>query len=221
MDRFGDHALVCPCGGDRTKRHNHIRNHTFHFAASSGLNPELEKPGLLQPRPLLGSIPENGIVPPDPGARRPADVYLPRWRRGTPMALDFAVTSGMRDISASIRDAASATQRYEDFKRAHLDTEAACSSEGFGFTPMVIEAVGGGWGPAAEKILSELAKENSIRTGEPADRLEMQLYQGLSTILHRENSRAILKRLNGAASGSEAILNAATELQTPAGNAEP
>ena len=137
------------------------------------------------------------------------------------MALDFAVTSGMRDISASIRDAASATQRYEDFKRAHLDTEAACTSGGFGFTPMVVEAVGGGWGPAAEKILSELAKEKSIRTGEPADRLEMQLYQGLSTILHRENSRAILKRLNGAASGSEAILNAATELQTPAGNAEP
>ena len=49
----------------------------------------------------------------------------------------------------------------------------------------------------------------------------MQLYQGLSTILHRENSRAVLKRLNGAPSGSEAILNAATELQTSAGNAEP
>ena len=26
LDRFGDHCLVCPCGGDRTKRHNLLRN---------------------------------------------------------------------------------------------------------------------------------------------------------------------------------------------------
>ena len=27
MDWFGDHALTCPCAGDRTRRHNAIRNH--------------------------------------------------------------------------------------------------------------------------------------------------------------------------------------------------
>ena len=50
QDKYGDHALVCPCGGDRTKRHNLLRNQVYHFAASAGLNPELEKPGLLRTR---------------------------------------------------------------------------------------------------------------------------------------------------------------------------
>ena len=76
------------------------------------------------------------------------------------MALDFAVTSGMRDIPASIRDAASATQCYEDFKRAHLDTKAACTYEGFGFTPMVVEAVGGGWALLLRRSYLSLTKKN-------------------------------------------------------------
>ena len=29
----------------------HLRNYTYHYAASAGLHPELERPGLLQPRP--------------------------------------------------------------------------------------------------------------------------------------------------------------------------
>ena len=131
------------------------------------------------------------------------------------MALDFAVTSGMRDIPALIRDASSAATSYEDFKRTHLNTEASCSAEGFGFTPVVCEAVGGGWGPAANKIFCELAKEKSILTGEPADRFETQLHQGLSVTLHRGNARAILKRLRGPAPGAHNTLNAASELQAP------
>ena len=123
LDKYGDHCLVCPCGGDRTRRHNFLRNVVFHYAASSGLAPELEKPGLLQPRPFTGPVAEDGSKPTDPEARRPADVYLPRWRRGTPLALDFAVTSGLRNIPASIQDPAIAVTSYEDFKRNHLDTE--------------------------------------------------------------------------------------------------
>ena len=58
QDRFMDHGLVCGCGGDRTKRHNCLRNETYHFAASAGLNPELEKPGRLpQGKPTFGDLP--------------------------------------------------------------------------------------------------------------------------------------------------------------------
>ena len=56
MDRFGDHALVCCGGGDRTRRHNLLRNMVFHAAASANLHPELEKPGLLPQRPIFGSL---------------------------------------------------------------------------------------------------------------------------------------------------------------------
>ena len=60
LDRFGDHALVCSCGGDRTRRHNLLRNMAYYAASASNLNPELEKPGLLAQRPLVGACYENG-----------------------------------------------------------------------------------------------------------------------------------------------------------------
>ena len=74
--------------------------------------------------------PENGTTSSDPQTRWPADVYIARWRRGTPIALDFAVTSGMRDVPGSIQDASSVVTSYEDFKRTYQDTERACVSEG-------------------------------------------------------------------------------------------
>ena len=40
MDIYGDHCLTCACGGDRTKRHNLIRNEVYYFCNSAGLNPE-------------------------------------------------------------------------------------------------------------------------------------------------------------------------------------
>jgi len=212
MDKYGDHCLVCPAGGDRTKRHNHLRNIVYHHAAAAGLNPELEKPGLLQPRPLQEVCCESGARTSDPNARRPADVYLPRWRRGLPMALDFAVTSGQRNATASIRDPSTAVASYEAFKRTHLDTERLCSTEGLGFTPMVVEAVGGSWGPAAQGIFAELAKAKSQISGEPAEVLLGHLVQNLGVALHRENARAVLRRARPPTSVSGALLVAATAL---------
>ena len=42
MDRWGDHALTCSCGGDRTVRHNAIRNIFHEEATEAGLRPERE-----------------------------------------------------------------------------------------------------------------------------------------------------------------------------------
>ena len=111
------------------------------------------------------------------------------------MALDFAVTSGMRTISASIQDASTTTTAYEDYKKSYLDTERTCVSEVMDFTPMVVEVVGGAWGVAASRVFSQLAKEKSLVTGEREETLLLQLYQCLGIILHRENARAVLKRL--------------------------
>ena len=60
LDSYGDHALCCSGGGDRTRRHNLLRNLAYHAAAAANLNPELEKPGLLPHRPLHGANYENG-----------------------------------------------------------------------------------------------------------------------------------------------------------------
>ena len=67
MDRKGRHAALCPCGGDRTRRHNGTRDLLCRFAHSARMRPEKEKPGLLQPSPGQTSA----------DARRPADIFPP------------------------------------------------------------------------------------------------------------------------------------------------
>ena len=129
------------------------------------------------------------------------------------MCLDFAVTSGLRNPGVSARGASSPLLSYEAFKRTHKGTEAACSAEGLGFTPMVMEAVGGAWGPSATSVLAELAKVKSLYTGESQDRVQQQLLECLSVILHRENARAVLKRSAVCSLASDGILAAATTLQ--------
>ena len=55
---------------------------------------------------------------------------------------------------------------YEDFKCQYQDTEATCLEEGIKFIPIICEADGGGWGPAALKVWGELAKTKEIISGE-------------------------------------------------------
>ena len=168
----------------------------FYFCNSAGLNPELERPGLLQQRPTDGSSQENGANRDLISDRRPADVYLPRWNRGTPAALDFAVTSGLRSdkVDRSAVDGSAVTIAYEDLKRSHLDTEVKCREEGITFIPLICEADGGGWGPAAHKVWSLLAKYKAIIAGEQDSIIVNRLLQSLGLILHRENARSILRR---------------------------
>ena len=196
VDKYGDHCLTCSCGGDRTKRHNLIRNEIFYICHSAGLNPELERPGLLQPRPIAGAVQENGALR-DPNAnRRPADVFLPKWRRGAPAALDLAITSGLRNdmVQKSVEDGGSAAKAYEHFKRSHMQTEALCQEEGILFIPLICEATGGGWGPAANAVWNELAKYKSTLTGESVPITVNRMLQSLGMRLHKENARAILRR---------------------------
>ena len=201
LDGYGDHALVCCGGGDRTRRHNLLRNMVYHAAEAANHRPELEKPGLLPQRPLLGSTYENGSAlnqhDSRPGARRPADVYIPRWRLGPPAAWDFAVTSGLRlGLHADAASPDGITSRYEDLKSSHQDTRAECLAQGITFIPMVVEAVGGGWGKMARCVWSELAKNSALATGEleTESTCAIMLQQRLSMVLHRENARACLRR---------------------------
>ena len=61
---------------------------------------------------------------------------------------------------------------------------------------MILEAVGGGWGSIARGVWSELAKSNSLATGELQTERSSAIFlrQRLSMTLHRENARACLKR---------------------------
>ena len=148
MDRWGDHALVCSCNGDRTLRHNAVRDATFCEAIDAGVDAEREKAGLLPGRP-----PEDGI-PISSGSRRPADIWLRRGRHGGQEAFDFAVTSGLKSdlYRAVAEDAGTVFAEYDSFKRQYKSTDQLCHNQGLCFTPMVLEAHGGGWSPLVRGV---------------------------------------------------------------------
>ena len=139
----------------------------------AGLSPELEKPDLLRARPLVGSTHEDGSISIPQGEdnseqRRPADVYVPRWRLGVPAAIDLAVTSGLRNdcLGMSAPDPKLSLKRYEDFKCSYLDTRQRCTDEGITFIPLIMEAVGGSLGAQGHRIIAELAKASASASGE-------------------------------------------------------
>ena len=168
MDRKGRHAALCPCGGDRTRRHNGVRDRVCKFASTARLQPEKEKPGLLQP----------SADQPNAAGRRPADVFIPSWHRGAGAALDIAVTSPLRFgavLEASRRPGAAASQ-YEQSKRNYLNTAADCLQQGFSFIPVVGEP-SGGWGPAAQCVFKSKSRLIAAQTGQDAA-VELKWHKG-------------------------------------------
>ena len=200
MDVWGDHALTCACGGDRTKRHNLVRNVGVRLATAAGWRPEPEKPGLLRPRPIQASRSEDGSESREggrgPEARRPADIFVPRWDLGGSAALDFAVTSGLRTdmLEQTAVDGSSCLLSYENIKNTYLDTATHCASEGITFIPMVVEAHSGAWGPMATKVWLRMGKSISMLSGESVALETLRARQNLGLTLHRETARAILRR---------------------------
>ena len=193
LDIWADHALVCSCKGDRTIRHNALRNCAFRFARSSALNPQREKPGLLPPRPDAECIKEKAHS----SGRRPADIWLPQWCDGGPAALDFAVTSGMRsaDLHRSAIDHTAALVDYEAHKRNYLSTAVLCEQQGLQFLPMVVEGHGGSWGSIAKEAFKALCREHANHNGVTMSSSCSDFAQRMSITLERENARAILRRM--------------------------
>ena len=114
-------------------------------------------------------------------------------------------------------DGSSATLAYEAFRWSYLDTKRACQEEGVTFIPMIIEADGGGWGPSAISVLSEIAKQKAILTGELSSTVANRLFQSLGVILHRENARATLRRSpNTAESCGSELLTTSVVCNIPA-----
>ena len=199
MDRWGDHALVCSCGGDRVTRHNMIRD-VVHSAANdvACLGAVLEKPGLLVPRDPADFDRPPEPDPPDPSSasRRPADVWVPRGPGGGPEAWDFSVTSAFR-LGPAVPDQSAFVDVFssvEARKRTFLDTASQCLSAGITFCPLVIEAVGGGWSDALRSVVSWIASEGKRNSSDGCSDASFKIAQRISCTLHRENARAILKR---------------------------
>lgn len=184
-DAKGRHDIMCSCGGDRTIRHNAVRNLCGSLAGQAALHPVLEKPALLPPSP------EH----PNANGRRPADVFLPTWFGGRPAALDFAVTCPCRRdlLHTSAQTAGAAAALYAGRKRTFLDTEADCERQGMCFVPMVAES-SGGWHADALKTLMGIARAQSARSGQRVAQVLEVYLQRTSVCIRRANAIATLRR---------------------------
>ena len=174
-----------------------IRNVVVRLATSAGWRPEPEKTDLLRSVSTAGGDISTSGEEARPEARRPADIFVPRWDLGGSAALDFAVTSGLRtDVleQTASQGGLPCLTAYEDYKSSHLNTSQICAENGITFVPMVMEAHSGGWGPAATKVWSRLSRAISLVSGEPAAVEALRLKQNLGLTLQRETARAILRR---------------------------
>ena len=149
MDVYGDHTLVCQCNGDRTIRHNALRDVIFAELQVAWARPEREKTGLLPGRPG-----EEGRQS-SASARRPADIWVRRGTHGDAEALDFAVTSGLRAdrYRQTIEDPGILFAGYEAFKRDCKQTDRVCQDQGLRFTSVILEAHGGGWSSTCRGVV--------------------------------------------------------------------
>ena len=140
LDPYGDYQVGCHGNRDLIRRHDSLRDIIFAAAQSSALAPRKEMPSLI-PR----------------SCARPADVFLPQWEGGQPVALDIMVISSVQ--AATVSDAAviqgSALGVAETWKQAlHA---AACHRVGVNFYPLAVEALSG-WCHSAVSIIHSISR---------------------------------------------------------------
>ena len=125
-DIFGDHQVGCGGNGDRISRHNAVRDVVFAAAQSAALAPSKETPGVVP----------NSMS-------RPADILLPNWSCGRPVALDVHIISPLQQQlvgEASFTPGHALQVGVQRKLAAHL---SACRSTGTDFIPLVAETLGG------------------------------------------------------------------------------
>ena len=125
---------------------------------------------------------------------RPADVYLPNWRRGQPAALDVTVISTLQQLTL---EGAASTQGHalsvgkERKMTAHSE---ACRSVGVIFLPLVVESLGG-WDGEAADIIRAIGRLQGQRLGIPHAEATRHFFQRLAVSLWRGNAALWIGRL--------------------------
>ena len=175
-DPFGDHHVGCGGNCDRIFRHNSIRDAVFSAAQSAALAPRREVPSLI------------------PGTQsRPADIYLPCWKRGRPAALDITVISTLQQstVRGTAENQGHALLVAEERKFASHG--AACQAIGICFIPLAIESLGGMSDMTADTI-SSIGRLLGQRLGISPGESTRHLFQRLAISLWRGNASAWIHR---------------------------
>ena len=124
-------------------------------------------------------------------------MWLPRDSNGKGEALDFVVSSGLQfELFLPVAAAPGLVfQRYEHLKRSFKNTAQSCETQGFNFVPMVFEAHGGGWSPLARATLDWISRNQASCHNDDSAAVSLKIAQRISCTLHRENARAVMRRV--------------------------
>ena len=143
MDPFGDHAVCCASSG-LYWHHDRVRDALMQLTKKAGWNPELEV-----------CIPNS--------RDRPADILL-RSSESRPLAVDVTVTHPLRiqGPTAARGEVCLAADLAEKAKLAA--SAGACEQVGWAFRPFGVETTGG-LGPSATRLVKQLQRHVSMRTG--------------------------------------------------------
>ena len=128
-NQYGDHEIGCKFGGQRTTRHNKIRDTIYHTGLSACLNPQRET---------------NNLDP--ESASRPADVLFTDFGTMGTVAVDVSVVSPLRAdlMSHVLKEPGYALEHVRKEKlRKHHHT---CQMNGMTCMPLPVETFGG-WEP--------------------------------------------------------------------------
>ena len=159
-DQFGDHHVGCGGNADRIFRHNSLRDAVFSAAQSAALAPRKEVPSLI------------------PGTQnRPADVYLPCWKRGRPAALDITVISTMQQSTIQSAAEIQGHALHVAEARKFATHGASCQAAGISFIPLAIESLGGLSDTTAE-TLSSIGRLIGQRFGVPPLNRPVSFFKG-------------------------------------------
>uniref|UniRef100_A0A1X7T0K2 Uncharacterized protein n=1 Tax=Amphimedon queenslandica TaxID=400682 RepID=A0A1X7T0K2_AMPQE len=126
-DPVGNHTLACGGNGDRTHRHNGLRD-VFSAAQSAALSHRREAPSLTQ------------------DSVSPADVFLPSWSQGRPAVLDVTVTSPLQRLTLSNAASSQGSTLLKAEHRKRVLHHDDCTRAGISYVPMAVETLGG-WSP--------------------------------------------------------------------------
>ena len=178
-DPFGDHQVGCGGNGDRITRHNAVRDVIFSAAQSAALAPSKEMPNL---------IPDS--------SSRPADVFLPIWSRGRPLAIDVQVISPLQQQIVGSAALAPGHALQVGVQRKLTSHLSACRAIGVEFLPFVAETLGG-LAEDAISVLRSLGKALTQRVGYQDDSsvCTKQLFHRTAIALWRGNASLWLHRL--------------------------
>ena len=126
---------------------------------------------------------------------RPADIFLPNWKRGQPTALDVTIISTIQQLTTLRGGLLALRVMHCWWVRRKMAAHAeSCRAVGVSFVPLVVETLGG-WSKGAADALTSIGHLLGQWLGIPPSESTSHLFQRCAITLWRGNATLWLCRL--------------------------